>query len=173
MHGRWIVGLLVAWNLAGCTTHMKTEAAAATGAPAGRAQIGAWGLDLTSSDTSVKPGDDFYRYAEGKWLDSNQIPPDRTSWGSFVELADRAEGQIRAIEESLPQDAPQGSTEQKAGDFYRAYLDTDTIERNGLTPARPCQAPRMLSVMRRGRACLNDSDSWIASESRRIATSGA
>jgi hypothetical protein len=61
MHGRWIVGLVVASSLAGCTTHMKTEATAATDAPAGRAQIGAWGLDLTSSDTSVKPGDDFYR----------------------------------------------------------------------------------------------------------------
>ena len=137
MYGRWIVGLVIALNLTGCTTHVKTEAAAATDSTAGRAQIGAWGLDLTSNDRTVKPGDDFYRYADGKWLDATQIPPDRTSWGSFVELADRAEHQIRAIAESLPQDAPQGSTEQKAGDFYRAYLDTDTIERNGLAPAKP------------------------------------
>ena len=137
MYGRWIVGLFIALNLTGCTTHVKTEVAAATDSTAGHAQIGAWGLDLTSNDKTVKPGDDFYRYADGKWLDANQIPPDRTSWGSFVELADRAEHQIRAIAESLPRDAPQGSTEQKAGDFYRAYLDTDTIERNGLAPAKP------------------------------------
>jgi putative endopeptidase len=137
MHGRWIVGLFIASSLAGCTTHMKTEADAATDSITGRAQIGAWGLDLTSNDKTVKPGDDFYRYADGKWLDATQIPADRTSWGSFVELADRAEHQIRTIAESLPPGASQGSTEQKAGDFYRAYLDTDTIERNGLAPAQP------------------------------------
>lgn len=140
MHGRLIAApwALLALTLtnAGCTTHMKADNTAQTTA-AGRAQIGAWGLDLTSSDKTVKPGDDFYRYADGKWLDANQIPPDRTSWGSFVELADRAEHQIRTIAESLPKDAPAGSTEQKAGDFYRAYLDTDTIESLGLAPAQP------------------------------------
>jgi len=154
MQGRLIAGLsgyLVACLLlAGCTTaHAPsasapspttgetTPAADVTAAPTGPAQIGTWGIDLTAHDTTVKPGDDFYRYAEGKWLDTSQIPPDRTSWGSFAELADRAEHQIRAITEALPADAPAGSTEQKAGDFYRAYLDTDTIERNGLTPAQP------------------------------------
>jgi len=137
MYGRWIVGLAIAMNLTGCTTHMKTVAAAATDSPTGHAQIGTWGLDLTSADRAVKPGDDFYRYADGNWLDANRIPPDHTSWGSFVELADRAEHQIRAIAESLSPDALQGSTEQKVGDFYRAYLDTEAIERNGLTPAQP------------------------------------
>jgi putative endopeptidase len=154
MQGRLIAGpsryLAACLLLAGCTaTHAPSAAApsptAATAlpagnaseAPAGHAQIGAWGLDLGAHDTAVKPGDDFYRYAEGKWLDASQIPPDRTSWGSFAELADRAEHQIRAITEALPADAPAGSTEQKAGDFYRAYLDTDTIESHGLTPAQP------------------------------------
>ncbi len=102
---------------------MKSDDTATTSAA--RPQIGAWGLDLAAGDTSVKPGDDFYRYADGKWLDTTQIPPDRTSWGSFVELADRSEREVREIAEALPADAPQGSTEQKAGDFYRAYLDTD------------------------------------------------
>lgn len=140
MHGRLIAGLWASLALtlttAGCTTHMKSDNTVAT-ATTGRAQIGAWGLDLSAGDKTVKPGDDFYRYADGKWLDTSQIPPDRTSWGSFVELADRAEHQIRTIAESLPKDAPEGSTQQKAGDFYRAYLDTDTIERNGLAPAQP------------------------------------
>jgi putative endopeptidase len=156
MHGRRIVGpslylaLLAAFlSAAGCTTaHAPaaqappietagTAAADVAEANTGHAQIGAWGLDLAAHDTTVKPGDDFYRYADGKWIDTNEIPPDRTSWGSFVELADRAEHQIRAITESLPKDAPEGSTEQKAGDFYRAYLDTQTIEGKGLAPAQP------------------------------------
>jgi putative endopeptidase len=105
--------------------------------PTGHAQIGPWGLDLTSHDATVKPGDDFYRYAVGKWVDTTQIPPDRTRWGSFIELADTAEQNLRTIVESLPPGAPQGSTEQKVGDYYRAYLDTAAIERNGLGPARP------------------------------------
>jgi len=135
MDGRLIAGLCVlVLTTAGCTTHMKSDDTHAT---ATRPQIGAWGLDLTGGDTSVKPGDDFYRFADGKWLDTNQIPPDRTTWGSFVELADRSEHQVREIAESLPADASPGSTEQKAGDFYRAYLDTDTIERKGLSAAQP------------------------------------
>jgi putative endopeptidase len=142
MHGRLITGicvsLVVTLTNGGCKTHMpagtNTDTAADTNA--GHAQIGAWGLDLTSNDPGVKPGDDFYRYADGKWLESAQIPADRTSWGSFVELADRAEEHVRKIAESLPPDASQGSKEQKAGDFYRAYLDTGTIEHKGLEPAQ-------------------------------------
>ncbi len=109
--------------------------ASASATPA-RAEIGEWGLDLSSHDTSVRPGDDFYRYADGRWLDTTQIPPDRTSWSSFVELADRSEHQVRDIVEALPAGAPDGSAEQKVGDYYRAFLDTETIERSGLAPAQ-------------------------------------
>lgn len=132
MDGRWGAFVLILAT-AGCTTHMKSDPTAS----AAKAQIGPWGLDLAAGDRSVKPGDDFYRYADGKWLDTTQIPLDRTSWGSFVELADRSERQVREIVEALPADAPPGSTEQKAGDFYRAYLDTAAIEQKGLSPALP------------------------------------
>src|SRR5215471_1586561 len=112
---------------------MESHVAAPSAKPA---RIGAWGIDLTDSDHSVKPGDDFYRYSIGRWLDSNQIPADRTSWSTFVVLADEAERQLRGIVEGLPTNAPAGSNEQKVGDFYRAYLDTGTIEKLGLTPVR-------------------------------------
>jgi putative endopeptidase len=146
MHGRPALRLSLPLALlisaAGCTTSMRTQQTQgstppAAANPARHAQIGAWGVDLAARDLSVKPGDDFYRYADGKWLDANQIPPDRTSWTSAVELADRAEHNIRAIVESLPQDAPAEEIERKVGDYYRAYLDTDTIERLGVTPVRP------------------------------------
>jgi putative endopeptidase len=154
MHGRFLTGLSLSLILAGCTTHAPSGAQdAATGptrphtnnaansAPepsaTGHANIGDWGLDLTTHDTTVKPGDDFYRYADGHWMDTNQIPPDRTSWSSFMALADTAEHEIRTIAESLPPGAAPGSTEQKVGDLYRAFLDTDAIEHAGLAPAEP------------------------------------
>ena len=103
---------------------------------AGHAQIGAWGVDLSSRDPGVKPGDDFFRYANGRWLDTNSIPPDRARWGVFDELQERSLAQVRDILEALPRDATAGSNQRKLGDFYRAYLDTDAIDHAGLAPAR-------------------------------------
>jgi predicted metalloendopeptidase len=123
MSGRMIAGIAL----------LTAVAAAAAATP--QAQIAPWGLDLNARDLSVKPGDDFYRYANGGWLDAHQIPPDRSQWGSFAELDERAHQQVREIVEALPQDAPEGSTAQKVGDYYRAYLDTEAIERLALTPA--------------------------------------
>src|SRR6201987_484414 len=68
----------------------------------GRAQIGAFGLDLSGGDPSVKPGEDFARYANGRWLDTAQIPPDRASWGSFAMLRERSLQQLHEILEALP-----------------------------------------------------------------------
>ncbi len=58
-------------------------------------------------------------------------------WGSFAILRERSLQQVREILEGLPPDAPAGSNPRKLGDFYRAYLDTDAIEKAGLRPARP------------------------------------
>ena len=52
----------------------------------GRAAIGDFGVDLTAQDKSVKPGDDFERYASGAWIDKTTIPADRASTGSFIDL---------------------------------------------------------------------------------------
>ena len=98
--------------------------------------FGAFGLDLTARDPSVKPGDDFYRYAEGHWLSTAHIPADRTRWGTFEELAIQSEDRVRNLIEGLPRDAPAGSLQRKVGDYYRAYLDTHAIDEAGLEPAR-------------------------------------
>jgi putative endopeptidase len=111
--------------------------AAGGAAPAAHAQIGAFGLDLSGGDASVKPGDDFERYANGHWDDSVQIPADRASWGSFAILRERSLQQLREILEALPEDAAAGSNQRKLRDFYRAYLDTGAIEKLGLAPAQP------------------------------------
>src|SRR5215470_10629784 len=119
----------------------KTPAAGAAPAPvaitapvAVQAQIPPWGVDLANRDPSVKPGDNFYQYADGRWIASHQIPADRTSWGSFGELDERSQQQVLAIIQALPADSPEGSNAQKVHDYYAAFVDTAAIEHQGLEP---------------------------------------
>jgi putative endopeptidase len=101
------------------------------------AQVGAFGIDLSAQETSVKPGDDFYRYANGHWLATEQIPPDRTRWGIFDELREQSETAVRSVIEAAAagRNAP-GRNERKIADYYQSFLDTDAIERLGLAPAQ-------------------------------------
>ena len=102
-----------------------------------RPKFGPFGIDLTAQDKSVKPGDDFYRYAVGHWLQTEKIPSDRTRWGAFDELRAKSEVDIKTIIETVAAThAAPGTNEQKIGDYYNAYLDTDTIEKLGLAPAK-------------------------------------
>lgn len=110
----------------------------ARGAGADGPQFGPFGIDLKAMDPSVKPGDDFYRYVNGSWLKSAHIPADRASWGTFAQLAEKSQKQVlELIETAARAHAPAGSIDQKIGDYYAAFLDTDTIDKQGLAPARP------------------------------------
>src|SRR6516225_2600656 len=106
--------------LAGCAGALAMAAGSAGPPPPAvatrHAQIGSFGLDLSGGDPSVKPGDDFARYANGHWLDTAQIPPDRASWGSFAMLRERSLQQVHDILESLPKANPAGSNAQKLYD---------------------------------------------------------
>ena len=112
---------------------------AAASPEAGASAYGAWGFDLTGMDQSVKPGDDFFRYANGAWADRTTIPPDKTRITSFGVLADRADSQLRTIIEGAAADqtAPAGSNLQKIGDWYTAFMDEAGIEKAGLAPLQP------------------------------------
>ena len=93
------------------------------------------GLDPTSFDTSVRPQDDLYRAVNGTWLDTTEIPGDKSNFGSFSVLADDAERQIRdIIVESGQGDHPNGSDAQKVGDFYKSFMNTERIEELGFSP---------------------------------------
>jgi putative endopeptidase len=119
---------------AGARAHVAPKGAVPAAPSA--ATIPPWGIDLGARDLGVRPGDDFYRYADGHWLDSNQIPADRSRWGSFGELDERAQQQVLGIVQGLPANAPQGSNDQKVGDYYRAFIDTSAIDQRGIEPAR-------------------------------------
>jgi putative endopeptidase len=117
---------------------LTTPATAAAGAPAAvpaRAAIGDFGLDLTTLKPEIRPGDDFFDYANGRWLDSFEIPGDRSSFGAFNVLEDQSEERVREIIEQAAASRPAaGSPEQKIGDYYASFMDQAAIEANGLAP---------------------------------------
>ncbi|MBK9385908.1 MAG: M13 family metallopeptidase [Planctomycetes bacterium] len=87
------------------------------------------GIQKAYFDPAVKPGDDFYRYANGKWLAETPVPADESSIGSFSDLTDGVEEHLKKIlEERLASNAAKGSEAQQIGDFYRAYLDEARLE---------------------------------------------
>ena len=96
------------------------------------------GLDAAGTDTTTRPGDDFYRYANGTWERRLQIPPDRSSYGGFNIAADRAEQQLlTVVRGAAAAHAPAGSDLHKIGDYYNAFLDTAAIAARGGAPIRP------------------------------------
>lgn len=89
-------------------------------------------------DASVRPGDDFFRYANGAWLKQNPIPAAEHSWGIGYLVIDQVRGQLRTIcEESASARASKGSLEQLVGDFWIAGMDSTAIERLGAEALRP------------------------------------
>ena len=109
-----------------------------TAAPASdRAQIGEWGVDLASMDTTIKPSDDFYRYVNGNWLAKAKIPDDRTEVGSFDDLEILSEQRAIGLLADLAGQDPAKLTpeERKVRDLYAGFIDTVGIEARGMKPA--------------------------------------
>jgi len=96
------------------------------------------GIEASHIDRSVKPGDNFYEFANGEWLKHAQIPPDRASVNVFSELDDlatkRTADLIQEIAKSNP--AP-GSEQRKVADLYNSYMDEASIEATGISPLKP------------------------------------
>jgi len=98
----------------------------------------AHGIVVANMDRSVKPGDDFYRYANGDWIKRTEIPPDRSEIGVFDSLIDLRQKRIAAlIEEAGKANAPAGSNTRKIADLYYSYMDEAAIETKGLAALRP------------------------------------
>ena len=98
------------------------------------------GIDLAGMDRSVaRPTVDFYRFANGKWLDKTKIPADRPAVAIFTELQDRNRKILHQILEEAAHDtnAPKNSITGKVGAFYRSGMDTAAIEKAGAKPLQP------------------------------------
>jgi putative endopeptidase len=95
-------------------------------------------LDKTGMDTTVKPGDNFFQYANGNWMKRTVIPASESGWGSFYTLFDDNEKHLHNIFDDITkQDNAAGSKEQKVADLYKSGMDTVTIEKLGYDPIKP------------------------------------
>ena len=94
------------------------------------------GLDIDNFDRTVRPQDDLFLHVNGRWLLSTEIPADKSNYGSFTQLDDEARENIRLIiEEAVEQSATSNDPiTQKVGDFYRSYMDEETISTRGIKP---------------------------------------
>jgi len=100
-----------------------------------KVELGEFGLDLSAGNPQVKPGDDFFAFASGKWYDTFEIPPDRSSYGAFHKLNDVSEVRVRDLIEHAAKDNPAaGTPEQKVGDYFASFMDEAGIEAKGLQP---------------------------------------
>jgi putative endopeptidase len=97
------------------------------------------GIDLTLMDKSVKPGDDFFRYVNGSWLDKTEIPADKTRWGSFDELRLNTDRDALSIlkEAINNKNLDPNSDQAKAVHIYQTYMDSITRNKLGIKPLKP------------------------------------
>ncbi|HTB99678.1 MAG TPA: M13 family metallopeptidase [Ferruginibacter sp.] len=95
-------------------------------------------LDRSAMDTTVKPGDNFWLYANGNWNKTAVIPNTENSTGSFFDLRKKSREAMQSLcETAAASKAPVGSIEQKVGDMYASGMDTATIDKLGYDPIKP------------------------------------
>ncbi|HEY1678140.1 MAG TPA: M13 family metallopeptidase [Candidatus Sulfotelmatobacter sp.] len=96
------------------------------------------GIVAANLDRSVKPGDDFYLYANGAWIARAVIPPDRAGvdvWTKLEDLSNKRTSDL--IAEMAKANAAAGSKERKVADLYNSYMDEAAIEAKGMSPLKP------------------------------------
>ena len=95
------------------------------------------GIDLSYIDHSVKPGDDFFSYANGAWVKTAQIPADRSATGPTQELEDLTAKRTADLIQNMAKTQPAaGTSNRKIADFYAAYMDEAGVEKRGLAPIK-------------------------------------
>jgi putative endopeptidase len=101
-------------------------------AAASRPQYGAFGFDAAGMDRNVAPGDSFYRYANGNWDRTTEIPADRSNYGMFITLDDLSRARTRTIIEEAAR-----TPGSRIGDFYASFMDEAAVNAAGIAPIRP------------------------------------
>lgn len=101
--------------------------------------FGSWGFDPAYISQDIKPGDDFFAYANQKWLDANPLPPEFSRFGAFNLLREKSTSDVKELVDELTAKDPAmlTSDEKRIVDVYATYLDTAAIDRAGMTSAQP------------------------------------
>ncbi|MDB5682083.1 MAG: endothelin-converting protein [Sphingomonas bacterium] len=101
-------------------------------------RYGAFGIDLSSQDQAIKPGDDFWTFANGSWAKRTEIPADKRSVGYGNVLTDEAEANVRKILDDMAANPVKyGAGGKQVGDFYASWMDEAGIEAKGAAPLKP------------------------------------
>ncbi|MEO8710733.1 MAG: M13 family metallopeptidase [Parafilimonas sp.] len=94
-------------------------------------------IDPANMDLSVKPGDNFYLYANGTWLKDNPVPSSKTRWGSFDALRQTSLDRLKLLTQNAADSVAKNSLYQRVGDLYAAAMDSSALDKLGYTPIKP------------------------------------
>jgi putative endopeptidase len=122
----------LATGLSACSSGGDSAGNTQAVAQSDKPQLGAFGFDTDGMDRSIKPGNDFYGFANGAWAKNTSIPQDKSNYGMFTVLADLSRERTHKILEEA-----KGDPASKIGTAYAAYLDQAAIDAKGLDPIRP------------------------------------
>ncbi|MBJ7412779.1 MAG: peptidase M13 [Phenylobacterium sp.] len=100
-------------------------------------KYGTWGFDLSGMDRSVKPGDDFFKFANGKWAERTEIPADRVRYGNFNKLRELSDNRMHAILEDAAGGRLTDPDAAKIAAGYRAFMDEAAVEALDAKPLAP------------------------------------
>ena len=129
---RHLISIAAVLSVTACTSTEIQQSSA----PAAQASMSQSGITTGNFDNKVRAQDDFYRHVNGKWLDTVEIPADRARWGSFVEIYDDTQKQLRQLIEAASKDPERrpGTEAQKIGDLYSSFMDEARLEQLDLKP---------------------------------------
>ena len=128
-----VLALALTWSP---ITQAFSQPTAVTNRSQTAAKSRSWGFDLSAIDTAVRPGDNFFQYANGNYIRTLEIPADKTSTGLLSIMEDQGELKLHELVETELLHPTGSPDEPKALALYKAYMDEDRIEALGATPLK-------------------------------------
>jgi putative endopeptidase len=94
------------------------------------------GIDISAIDPAVRPQQDFWQFANGKWLAATPIPADRSGWDTFTAVREATQRQLRDVIEGIDPGSPEGGEPRKLADLYGSFMDEAGAEAKGFDGLR-------------------------------------